>query len=178
MAHRFSSARIALNLFFPKCLTALQGEDLMCGNLWLSLRGLHAAQPFFMCVREGGVRDGWGWGSLRSVTLGLNKEEHDEPNSDRRWVFVRMLGSLSRFGLGGQARCASPPLPADTTWLCARLPPWISSLFPPSCQSGSVGGDGLEPDAVCEGQVCSVELQTDDSVELACGSIPGPSAWL
>lgn len=48
-------------------------------------------------------------------TLGLNKEEHDEQNPDRRGggggVFVRMLGSLRRFALGGPSSLffASPP---------------------------------------------------------------------
>lgn len=83
-------------------------------------------------------------------TLGLNKEEHDEQNPDRRGVFVWMLGSLRRFALGGPSSLflasLTPLPPADTTWLCVRLAPQVSSLFfSSSCRSGRRGGDGLEP---------------------------------
>lgn len=58
-------------------------------------------------------------GLLTLGTLGLNKEEKDEPNPDRRRVFVRMLGSLSRFALGGRAPYRTSPSPQLT--LCGFL---------------------------------------------------------
>lgn len=79
----------------------------MCANLWLCSEVCMQLSRFFLCVCAVGLR--------ALSTFRLNKEEHDEPNPDRRPVFVRMLGSLSRFALGAPPH--QPPLSPQLTQL-------------------------------------------------------------